>query len=101
MKINYDEIITKANTRKEILQKISAEVEQLEEISSQLWLIKGRFEELAALWDRLDEEGRVMVGHPGRRCMASFTAFAYAINNILTAQDGGIDILLASMEETK
>lgn len=68
MNINYDEIITKANERKLVLQNIVATLRDAKEVYDKMSGIVGWLIYLNDMYKRLDAEGRALL--PKRECLA-------------------------------
>lgn len=61
MKINYDEIITKANERKEQLQALTTKLQDIEAQAVKLGEALQYFSELKSARDALDAEGQKLL----------------------------------------
>lgn len=62
MKINYEDIITKANTRKEALQNMEKMINDLPDMVESFTACLDYFIELGKLETTLDSEGKVIFG---------------------------------------
>lgn len=71
MNINYDEIITKANERKLVLQNIVATLRDAEEVYDKMSGIVGWLIYLNDMYKRLDAEGRALLPKRERLAMDS------------------------------
>lgn len=62
MNINYDEIITKANQRKDALKALSGALKDVQSQATKLHEAMNYFAELLPLLQAIDPEGRNMLG---------------------------------------
>lgn len=62
MNINYDEIITKANQRKDALKALSKALKEVDMQATVLYDALSYFENLGVLMKAVDQEGRNMLG---------------------------------------
>lgn len=69
MNINYDEIITKANERKVVLQNIVATLRDAEEIYDKMHGVIGWLTYLNDMYKRLDDEGRCLLPEREREAL--------------------------------
>ena len=65
MKINYDEIISAANERKNKLQAFAVEVSDLADLCAQVNSITAKMHRLKSAADALDNEAQKMIGSDG------------------------------------
>ena len=65
MKINYDEIISTANERKNKLQTFAVEVSDLADLCAQVNSITAKMHRLKSAADALDTESHKMIGFDG------------------------------------
>ena len=83
MNINYEDIITAANARKEGLKAVETQLTYLENIAIELEGALKYFVELRRLVESLDDEGKKMLGdahahalYAGAHCAGSLNLFA-------------------------
>ena len=69
MNINYDEIITKANERKVVLQNIAAVLRDAEEVYDKMSCVIGWLTHLKDMYKRLDHEGRCLLPEREREAL--------------------------------
>lgn len=69
MNINYDEIITKANERKVLLQNIAATLRDAEEMYNKVSDVVAWLSYLRDMYKRLDAEGRALLPKRERLAM--------------------------------
>lgn len=107
MNINYDEIITKANARKNALQALAAQIPEIEQQRIKLYEALDFFDNLQILASSIDTEGRLILGggndtlstrfiSVGRRCKG-FKNECTAIPTSSNPYHGGIDALLEAL----
>ena len=93
MNINYDEIITKANERKVVLQNIAATLKEAEEVYDKMAGIIGWLVYLNDMYKRLDTEGRELMPKRERNAMMwldkTIESACYALSNQQTASGLG------------
>lgn len=88
MKINFDDIITKANARKDALINFSAQVNALNELMDDIEALDLRAGSLKAACDALDAEAVQMVGQYKVNALRHLSARYIAFANSLSLRDG-------------
>ena len=107
MNINYDEIITKANARKNALQALAAQIPEIEQQRIKLYEALDFFAALQPLTTNLDQEGRMILGggndvlaerfiSVGHRCRG-FKRECMSISTLNHPYYGSIDALLGAL----
>lgn len=81
MNINYDEIITKANARKNALQALAAQIPEIEQQRIKLYEALDFFATLQLLTSNIDQEGRMILGGGNDVLAARFIAVGITCRN--------------------
>lgn len=88
MKINFDDIITKANARKDALVNFSAQANALGELMNDVDTLGLRMDSLKAACEALDAEAVQMVGQYKVNALRHLSARYIAFVNGLSLRDG-------------
>lgn len=86
MNINYDEIITKANERKVVLQNIVATLRDAEEIYDKMSGIVGWLTYLNDMYKRLDHEGQCLLPEREREALGRLNYTIVRASEVLSEQ---------------
>ena len=87
MNINFEDIITKANARKDALLAVQSSMSEAKYMLGQLDELDAWAKVLRDRTVALDEEGRQLLGHPGIRAVFHLTSLISAVKNGMTYSD--------------
>lgn len=90
MNINYDEIITKANTRKNQLQKLTELLKQQPEMLEALRNVREWSLMVSDCWAGIDEEGRSLLPPGVQAGLSSRLVTILRIEQAINTDDSGI-----------
>lgn len=90
MKINYEQIIEKANARKLALERMSALLDQAEETDLKLAGVIAWVDEIRAVYGVLDDEGRKMLPLHIQTSLAWMSSISEKLSNARSNGNHGV-----------
>jgi len=100
MNINYEDIITKANTRKDALKQVEAMLADAPTMLERLEAVSKWFKELSLAYALLDSEGQLMIPEKMRMTLAFRNATAGNLGRARYSNLSGHYIGIKSLVET-